>query len=83
MAEPENQTLRLLRDIRTSIEAMDKKFEKRFGTVDLRLDKIDARIGSLSQAQRAESIIGRYAVAEVDERFEAIEKRLKALEGRR
>jgi polyhydroxyalkanoate synthesis regulator phasin len=76
MAEPENQTLRILREIREAIKAMDEKNDKRFGAVESRLDNI-------RHALNGESILGRYAVAEVDERLAALEKRVKALEGRR
>jgi polyhydroxyalkanoate synthesis regulator phasin len=76
MAEPENQTLRILRDIREAIKAAEKKSDKRF-------DAIESRLDNIRQAMNGESVLGRYAAAEVDERLDALEKRVKALEGRR
>ncbi len=90
MAEPENQTLRVLRDIRAAIKALDQKTEKRFDSVDKRFDNVDkdmaalrSRLDNLRQAMTGESILGHYATAEFDERLESLEKRIKALEGRR
>lgn len=45
-----------------------------------RLDKIEAKIDSLKQAMHGESVLGRYATAEFEDRIEAIEKRLEKLE---
>jgi polyhydroxyalkanoate synthesis regulator phasin len=83
MAEPENQTLRILRDIREAIKGMEKKFDKRFESLEKKADDHSARMDNIRQALNGESILGRYAVAEVDERLAALEKRVKALEGRR
>jgi polyhydroxyalkanoate synthesis regulator phasin len=80
MAEPQSQILRLLRDLREAIRAVDAKVEG----VDRKLDRshgdLKKRMDNISQALNGESILGRYAVAEVDERLEKIEKRLSALE---
>jgi len=73
MADPENQTLRLLRDIRNDIKRLD-------GKVDHVHDDLSQRIKNLQQAMIGESVLGRYTVAEVEERLEMIEKRLAALE---
>ena len=82
MAEPENHTPRLLREIRGAI-----------GTLDTKVDSLDTRIDSLDKkADRnheelkrrlGESVLGRYAAGEVEERFSAIESRLSALEQQR
>ncbi|MBN8997110.1 MAG: hypothetical protein J0H94_17975 [Rhizobiales bacterium] len=83
MAEPENQTLRILRDIREML----KDSEKRAGELEKKVDRnhgeLKSRLDNIRQALNGESILGRYAVAEVDERLAALEKRVKALEGRR
>ncbi|MGE0751583.1 MAG: hypothetical protein AB7K64_13485 [Variibacter sp.] len=75
MAEPENQTLHLLRDIRDSVRVVDEK-------VDHVHDDLTQRLKSLQQAMIGESVLGRYTVAEVEERLDAIEKRLSILEQR-
>ena len=76
MAELENQTLRILRDLRTAIQRLDQK-------VDQNQDDLRSRLDNIRQAVNGESVLGRYAAAEVDERLEALEKRVQALEGRR
>ena len=80
MAEPENQTLRVLRDLREAVKALDLKVERRFNTVDTRFDEVRSRMDNIRQALNGESVLGRYAAAEVEERLEAIEKRLSELE---
>ncbi len=80
MAEPGDQTLHILREIRTAMKALDRKVASGFESVDARFGKLDSRLDNIWQALNGESILGRYAVAEVDERLEAIEKRLSALE---
>lgn len=77
MADPENQTLRSLRDIRSAIKAMDQRIDKRFESAESKTDDLRSR------AINGESVLGRYAAAEVEERLESLEKRISALEGRR
>ena len=72
MAEPDNQTLRVLREIRTG-----------FKTLDQRLGAVESRLDNIRQAINGENGLGRYAAAEVEGRLESLEKRIKALEGRR
>jgi hypothetical protein len=73
MAEPENHTIRLLREIRVVLEGMSDKIDHNYA--DLR-----ERIEKLRKASFGESILGRYATAEVDERIDELEKRVSALE---
>jgi hypothetical protein len=73
VAEPKNQTLRILREFREEFRAFRETTDGNFATLRSRMDNI-------WQALNGESILGRYAVAEVDERLEKIEKRLSALE---
>ena len=80
MAEPENHTLRLLQDIRRQGE------ETRADLASLRSEmadgfaRVDKRLDSMHRAINGESVLGRYAAAEVEERLTAIEGRLSALE---
>jgi hypothetical protein len=76
MAEPENQTLHLLREIRGDVKSLDKK-------VDGGFERVNKRIDSLQQAMIGESVLGQYATAGIDTRLDDIEKRLTALEKRR
>ncbi len=81
MAEPESMILPLLREIRA---VMDKRFDgvdRKFDAVDRRFDALEKKLESVKQAAFGESLIGRYAAAEVEERLDGIEKRLTALEG--
>ena len=73
MADPDNQTLRLLRGLRAGQKALDHK-------IDHVHDDLGQRIKNLQQAMIGESVLGRYATAEFEERLDAIEKRLTVLE---
>lgn len=73
MSEPDNFILKLLREIRAEMK-------DGFDSAGKRLDSIDAKIESLNQAMHGESVLGRYATAEFEDRIEAIEKPLDKLE---
>jgi hypothetical protein len=83
MADPENQALRLLRDIRDAVKNTDENVAKLNDKVDRNQADLRARLDNLRQAAIGESVLGRYTVAEVEERLDALETRVKALEGRR
>ncbi len=87
MAEPENHTLRLLREIRSAIGALDNKVDDKITALDNKIDRnqeeLQKRIDSLRQAMLGESVLGRYATAEFDERLSTLEQRVSALESRR
>jgi hypothetical protein len=59
MADPENQTLRILRDIRTAMNAMDS----RMGQIDGKMDDLRSRLDNIRQAITGESVLGRHAAA--------------------
>ena len=87
MAEPQDMILPLLREIRAEMRAGFDRVDQRFERIDRKLeqhderfDKLERRFENLRQAVNGESVLGRYAAAEVEERLEAIEKRLAALE---
>jgi hypothetical protein len=84
MAEPENHTLRLLRDIRGAIGALDNKLDNKIASLDSKIDRnheeLQKRIDSLRPAMLGESVLGRYATAEFEERLSALEQRVSALE---
>lgn len=73
MSEPDNFILKLLRELREEIQKGALENRQRF-------DGLDAKIESLKQAMHGESVLGRYATAEFEDRIEAIEKRLEKLE---
>ena len=76
MGDPDSHTLRLLREIRGAIQTVDNK-------VDALDQKLTDRIDNLARMVVGESVLGRYAVADVDERLKALEDRVSALEERR
>jgi polyhydroxyalkanoate synthesis regulator phasin len=76
MKEPESHTLRLLQEIRGAIQTVDNK-------VDALDQKLTDRIDNLARMVVGESVLGRFAVADVDKRLEALETRVSALEERR
>ena len=80
MAEPENQTLHILREIRTVVKTLETRMDSGFASVDSRFDQLGSRMDNIRQALTGESVLGRYAAAEVEERLDAIEKRIAALE---
>lgn len=71
--EPQDLVLSLLREMRAEMAS-------RFEDSQHRFDGVDKKLESLRQAMIGESVLGRYTVAEVEERFEKIESRLAALE---
>jgi chaperonin cofactor prefoldin len=87
MAEPDNFILTLLREIRAEMnqrfQGLETGMNARFNSVDEQLDRVDKRIDSVKQAAFGESVLGRYAVAEVEDRLEKMEKRLRTLEEER
>jgi len=76
MAERENHTLRVMREFREEFREFRKETDGNF--IELK-DRID----NLARVVAGESVLGRYAAAEVEDGLSAIEKRLAALEQRR
>lgn len=80
MREPENHTLRLLREIREAISSTDKKVV----SLDTKVDRIhdDLKIGmeALTQALAGEMAANRYTAGGFERRFAEIESRLLVLE---
>jgi len=80
MSEPDNFILTLLREIRAEMKEGFERVDRKLVEHDLRFEGLDKKIESLKQAMHGESVLGRYASAEFDDRIEAIEKRLEKLE---
>jgi polyhydroxyalkanoate synthesis regulator phasin len=72
MAEPENMTIALLRELRAGFDRQDKARAA-----------LERRFDNLRQAVTGESVLGRYAAAEVEERLTEVERRLQQLESSR
>lgn len=73
MAEPENLILAKLRKMETSIE-------RGFFLVNDRLDRLESKVENIKQAAFGESVLGRYAAAEVETRLDALEQRMAELD---
>lgn len=63
--EPQNLVLSLLREIRAEMRAHATDVDKQFADVRTRLEGVDKKLDSLRQAVNGESVLGRYAAAEV------------------
>jgi polyhydroxyalkanoate synthesis regulator phasin len=75
MAEPSDLILPMLREMRAEGTAFREEMRSDMAELKKRLETV-------RQAAFGESVLGRYAAAEVEERMEAFEKRLAALEGK-
>ena len=82
MAEPNNLVLPLLREIRADMTGMRGEMAAGFRAVESGIADLEKRIDSVKQAAFGESVLGRYAAAEVEDRLAEIERRLAALETR-
>jgi uncharacterized coiled-coil DUF342 family protein len=82
MAEPDNLVLSLLREMRTEITREFKDVRTQLREMDARLVALDSKVDNVKQVAFGESVLGRYAAAEVEERLAEIERRLQALETR-
>ncbi len=80
MADPQDMILPLLREIRSEIKDLGRNTDRQFEGVNERLERMEGRLANMREAINGESVLGRYAAAEVEERLEAIEKRLSAIE---
>jgi uncharacterized small protein (DUF1192 family) len=82
MAEPENHTLRLLQEIRGAVGTLDGKVDRLQSKVERNHEELTQRIDTIRQAMLGESVLGRYATAEFEERLAALEQRISVLERR-
>lgn len=62
MSEPQDMSLRMLIEMREEIRAGFDRMDARFG-------KLETKIENVKQAAFGESVLGRYAAAEVEERI--------------
>jgi hypothetical protein len=76
MGEPESPTLHMLREFREKFGEFRREFS------EFRLTP-DDRFTELARLFAGESILGRYAAADVDKRLETREQRVRALEEHR
>ena len=81
MAEPESHTLRLLREFRQEFADYRREFQE-FRSREFQpfRKEPEARFDELTRLFAGESVLGRYAAADVEKRLASVEKRLTALE---
>jgi hypothetical protein len=94
MAEPENHTLRLLRefreetrgfreemgDFRADMREFQVQTDRALNKVTTDISEIKDKLDTLTRAVAGEIVQSRYVSAAIDDRFAEIERRLSALE---
>jgi hypothetical protein len=80
MAEPTNQTLRLLREFREEARQFHTRVDSKLAKLGADLSQVKDRLETLTRAIAGEIVQSRYVTAAVDERLANIERRLTALE---
>jgi hypothetical protein len=80
--QPENLTIRVLRELRDEVRDGNARSEKRFDALEADIKRIDKRLDAIRLAQAGESFMAAVTVGEIDERFADHDKRLAALEGK-
>ncbi len=80
MADDSNLVLSILRELRVEMKTRFDTNDTRFAELASQNEALAKKIESLRQAMIGESVLGRYTVAEVEERLETIEKRLSKIE---
>ena len=73
MAEPTDLIMPMLREMRVEIK-------KDFAEANKRLDRIEERQKSFSQALAGDSFMSKMLIGDWEERIEALEKKVKKLE---
>lgn len=76
MAEPKDLVVHLLREIQADLAAFRKESDERFS-------KLEAGQKNLRSAMAGETVLSRMLVGEYEERIEALETKVKILEGRK
>jgi hypothetical protein len=80
MAEPENHTLRLLREFREEFRQYRSDFAAFRASMEASSSKNDERFEELTKLIAGEMVVGRYAAAGVEKRLDVLEGRVTALE---
>jgi archaellum component FlaC len=80
MAAPTDMIMPMLREIRATIDDGQAETKKDFAVVNKRLDRIEERQKSFSQALAGDSFMSKMLIGDRDERIEALDKKMKKLE---
>jgi archaellum component FlaC len=80
MAEPKDMIVPMLREMREESREGFAQVNKRLDGHDKRLDRIEERQKSFSQALAGDSFMSKMLIGDWEERIEAREKKVKQLE---
>lgn len=80
MAEPTDMILPMLREMRADLVTRLDQHTTRFDLVDKRLTKIEGHIESFRHALTADTLMSKLVTGEFEERIEALEAKVRALE---
>jgi polyhydroxyalkanoate synthesis regulator phasin len=82
MPEPTDMIMPMLREMREETRQGFDDMRSRLDGLDERLRAVEKLVKAQREAFEGESILGRYAAKEVDERLSTLEQRVAALEAR-
>jgi hypothetical protein len=74
MADPQDMILPMLREMRSEMLTGFDRIDRKLTEHDARFDKLERRFDNLREAVNGESVLGRYAAAEVEKRLTALER---------
>jgi hypothetical protein len=80
--DPTDMILPMLREMREEMRQGFSRVDQRFDGLDARLRAVEKIVKAQREAFEGESILGRYAVREVEERLSKLEQKVEALERR-
>lgn len=83
MADAEDMIVPLLREMRAETAAGFKDVNARLDIVDRRLAALEATQNSFKQALSADSLLSKLVTGEFEGRIEALEKKVRELEGQK
>ena len=80
MADPVDMIVPLLRDMRAENAALHEQTRELIKALDKRLGAVEGAQGSYRQALTADSLLSKLVTGELEERIEAIERKVRELE---
>lgn len=80
MAEPDNMVLPLLREMRTENLGEHKRTREQVSLLEKRMAKLEEMQASYRQALSADTLLSKLVTGEFEERLQALENRMNAVE---
>ena len=81
MAEPEDMIVPMLREMRAENRSLHEQTRALLAVLDERLGKVETAQRSYRQALTSDTLMSRLLTGEFEERIEALEQRVRELEG--